>query len=209
MQKNLKKSENSEEKQKSRDRKKEYAFLLYPDSAIFDWLEIVKQLHQPFFAILHDKDINPDGTPKKAHYHVMVMFDNPRTEGTIKRINLMCGGNGHFEQLLSRRGYARYLCHMDNPEKYQYSPDSVMSFFGADYKKETMSETARKLHDDEIFCDIINFCRDNNILAYCHLVDYCILQKREWLPYIRGRNGQAIVSYIKSYCWFSERLRQK
>ena len=207
MRKNLKKSESFEKKPKKTEKtkKKEYAFLLYPDSAIFDWIEIVKQLQQPFFTILHDKDINPDGTPKKPHYHVMVMFDNPRTEGTIKRVNLMCGGNGHFEELLSRRGYARYLCHMDNPEKYQYDPESVMSFFGANYLKETMSETARRVRDDEIFCDIINFCRENRIIAYCHLVDYCIRSKKDWLPYIRGRNGQAIVSYIKSYCWYVER----
>lgn len=205
MQKNLEKSENPKEKQKNQDKKKEYAFLLYPDSAIFDWLEIVKQLQQPFFTILHDKDINPDGTPKKPHYHVMIMFDNPRTENTIKRINLMCGGNGHFEQLLSRRGYARYLCHMDNPEKYQYPKESVCAFYGADYAKETMSVAELKHLEDNTYCDIINFCKSHRVIAYYQLVDYCIEYKREWLPYIRGKNGQSIVYYIKSYYWYISR----
>lgn len=205
MQKNLKKSENSERTQKNQDKKREYAFLLYPDSAIFDWLEVVKQLQQPFFTILHDKDINPDGTPKKPHYHVMIMFDNPRAESTIKRINLMCGGNGHFEQLLSRRGYARYLCHMDNPEKYQYPRECVCAFYGADYSKETMSVAELKHLEDNTYCDIINFCKSNRIIAYYQLVDYCIEHKREWLPYIRGKNGQSVVYYIKSYYWYINR----
>ena len=199
MQKDLKRSENSENEQKSR--RKEYAFILYPDSCAANWLDIVKQLQQPFFAILHDKDVNPNGTPKKPHYHVMVMFDNPRTESMIKRVSRMCGGNGHFEPILSRRGYARYLCHLDNPEKYEYAPESILSFYGADYLKESMSVMQHKNLDDDVFCDIIKFCKDHCIVAYCELVDYCIEHKKEWLPYLRGRNGQSIVGYIKSFYW--------
>ena len=199
MQNNLKRSENFEKKQGSKRR--EYAFLLYPDSCVADWLGVIKQLQQPFFVILHDKDVNPDGTLKKPHYHVMILFNNPRAEGTIRQINLRCGGNGHFEPILSRRGYVRYLCHLDNPEKHQYAPESILGFYGADYSKESMSVMQRKNLDDDVFCDIIKFCKDHCIVAYCELVDYCIEHKKEWLPYLRGRNGQSIVSYIKSFYW--------
>ena len=199
MQNNLKRSENFEKKQGSKRR--EYAFLLYPDSCVADCLGVIKQLQQPFFVILHDKDVNPDGTLKKPHYHVMILFNNPRAEGTIRQINLRCGGNGHFEPILSRRGYVRYLCHLDNPEKHKYAPESILGFYGADYSKESMSVMQRKNLDDDVFCDIIKFCKDHCIVAYCELVDYCIEHKKEWLPYLRGRNGQSIVSYIKSFYW--------
>ena len=200
MQDNLEKPENLGRERNSKRR--EYAFLLYPDSCVPDWLEIMKQLQQPFFVILHDKDMEPNGALKKPHYHVMIMFGNPRVESTVKRINLMCGGNGHFEQILSRRGYARYLCHLDNPEKYQYTPEAVRAFYGADYSKEAMSVMQRRNLDDDMFYDIIEFCKDNHVIAYYQLMDYCMKHKREWIPLLRGRNGQAIVNYIKSYHWF-------
>lgn len=199
MQNNLKRSENFEKKQGGKRR--EYAFLLYPDSCVADWLGVIKQLQQPFFVILHDKDVNSDGTLKKPHYHVMILFNNPRAEGTIRQINLRCGGNGHFEPILSRRGYVRYLCHLDNPEKHKYAPESILGFYGADYSKESMSVMQHKNLDDDVFCDIIKFCKDHCIVAYCELVDYCIEHKKEWLPHLRGRNGQSIVSYIKSFYW--------
>ena len=33
------------------------------------------------------------------------------------------------------RGYARYLCHLDNPEKAQYNISDVISLGGADYQE--------------------------------------------------------------------------
>ena len=41
----------------------------------------------------------------------------------------------HYEMVNSTRGYARYLCHMDNPEKAPYSKDDVVSLGGADYEE--------------------------------------------------------------------------
>lgn len=192
-------------KGEERDKEKEYAFLLYPESCAPDWIGIIKQLQQPFFVILHDRDVEPDGSPKKPHYHVMILFDNSRARSTARRVNLMCGGNGHFEQILSRRGYVRYLCHLDDPDKYQYAPEAVRAFCGADYSKESMSVMQRKNLDNDMFCDIVKFCKDNHVIAYYQLVDYCMEHKREWIPCLRGRNGQAVVNYIKSYYWFINR----
>ena len=55
-------------------KKRNWAFVLYPESAPADWKEQL-QLSGLMGAIspLHDKDINPTGGPKKAHYHVVLV----------------------------------------------------------------------------------------------------------------------------------------
>ena len=86
----------------------------------FDKLD---QLHvAALISPLHDKDTNPSGEPKKPHYHVLLMFEGVKDyETQVKPIFAEIGGVGR-EMVNSARGYARYLCHLDNPEKAQYEP---------------------------------------------------------------------------------------
>ena len=85
-----------------------------------------------FISPLHDKDTNPTGEPKKPHYHVLIMYDSVKTSEQAKELFALIGGVG-CEVVQSIRGYARYLCHLDNPEKFQYNIDDVKSLCGADY----------------------------------------------------------------------------
>ena len=58
------------EQKKKDERKRNYATLVYPDSAPENWQEILSELKVPvFISPLHDKDVNADGKPKKPHYH--------------------------------------------------------------------------------------------------------------------------------------------
>lgn len=55
-------------------------FILYQDNCYhMQMLDYFKVRNYDMCFILHDKDKNTDGTPKKAHYHLMVRFDTPRT----------------------------------------------------------------------------------------------------------------------------------
>ena len=48
-----------------------WTFIVYPDSAPDDWRDILDDLHIPWCeSPLHDKDQNPTGEQKKAHWHV-------------------------------------------------------------------------------------------------------------------------------------------
>ena len=70
----------SEKKSSGAGRTRNYATVVYPESASTDWLEKLSELHVPaFVSPLHDKDVNPTGESKKAHYHVMIMFDGVKT----------------------------------------------------------------------------------------------------------------------------------
>lgn len=191
--------EKTEKTKKKSIKFRDYAFLLYPESCNSDWLQILTQLQQPLFWILHDCDKNPDGSMKKPHYHVMIMFENPRSINSIEKIAIMCGGNGHLEQVVSRRGYARYLCHLDNPEKFQYDPEKhIHSLCGADYCKETISSAEAKMNKIIMITEILQFIDSNQIHIYADLIRYCANLRPDWLEILMSFSGQLIKDYIRS-----------
>lgn len=186
-------------------KKRSYAFILYPESCNPNFEEVLKNSGHNLFYILHDKDVNVgDGgecLPKKPHVHVMVMFNNPRSDKAVKELCLQCGGNGYLEDIASTKGYARYLTHKDEKYKYHYPDEDVVVVGSFEYSKmcATAEDKAAKL--DSMLVDIIRYCDENNIMAYCQLVDYCVAHQRDWLSVLRGRSGQLVSSYIKSKYW--------
>ena len=63
------------------------------------------------------------------------------------------GGVG-IETIKCARAYARYLCHLDNPEKAQYDMENVISCSGADYQ--TMINLATDKYS--AIGEMIEFC---------------------------------------------------
>ena len=115
-----------------RDRTRNFATVVYPESAPEDWMELLTQQFVPaFISPLHDQDLDPTGDPKKPHYHVIIKFDNVKTLTQAKEVVDVIGGVG-CEPVKSLRAYTRYLCHLDNPEKARYSMDDVRQLGGAD-----------------------------------------------------------------------------
>ena len=194
---------------KSVSKKREFAFVLYEESASKDWEQILSQLHQRVFWILHDKDVSSNGTPKKPHYHIMILFDNPRSPNTIQSLCSKCGGNGHLEELVSRRGYARYLCHMDDPDKHQYDTTEVHSLCGANYMLEIMSKAELKSNKLAMIAEIIQFCDDNVVFFYSDLIRYCIAHRSDWLEMLVSYNGHIIKDYIKSSAYKHDRMQRR
>lgn len=76
---------------------------------------------------LHDKDVSADGTIKKAHWHVVFRFNNPRWMLALARY---LGIETRFLfPCIDIRARIRYLIHLDNPEKFQYTRDELKSNF--------------------------------------------------------------------------------
>ena len=68
-------------------KKKYWAFVLYLESAPSNWKEILQLRGIPVcISPYHDKDVNPDGTPKKPHYHIILCFPNTTTYNNVKSI---------------------------------------------------------------------------------------------------------------------------
>ena len=146
-----------------------WACIVYPDSIPINWLEILQETGLAIsISPLHDKDVNPDGVPKKPHYHVLFCYDGPTTYNNVK--NLCEKINGTIpKKIESPRGMYRYFIHMDNPEKYQYDDRERIHMNGFDPKSLdglTRSEVIKMKRE------IVNIIEDNSITEYRDLIKY-------------------------------------
>ena len=178
-------------------RTRNYATVVYPDSAPAEWEQLLSEKFvSAFISPLHDKDVNPTGEPKKAHYHVVIMFDGPKTKEQATSIFDLIGGVG-CEVVQSIRGYSRYLCHLDNPEKYQYDPSLVRAIGGADYIG-TIGLVTDKY---KAIREMIEFCKEYNIYSYADLLDYCSLNRSDWFRVLCDNGTYVVKEYLVSRKW--------
>ena len=111
-----------------------WSFIVYPESVCDNWINDLTEKGCVFaVSPLHDKDINPTGELKKPHYHVLIQFDGPTTYKNVKENICDLIGATIPKNVISMRGYYRYLCHLDNPEKYQYDVNDIQTYGG--YKR--------------------------------------------------------------------------
>lgn len=124
-----------------------WSLIVYPDSAPANWIEQLQFTGLPFcISPLHDKDTNPDGEVKKAHWHVILCYGGPTTYNNVKKSIADKLNAASPKYLQSVKGMYRYFTHQDNPEKYQYDKKDIQCFGGFsidDYAEMTMSEEDR------------------------------------------------------------------
>lgn len=195
----------AEKNSSGKGRTRNYATVVYPDSAPDEWQEILSQQFVPaFISPLHDKDTNPTGEVKKPHYHVIIMFDSTKTKEQAQEIFTLINGVG-CEKVNSLRGYARYLCHMDNPEKYQYPQEDVRCLCGADYSSTIGLPTDKY----KAIGEMIDYCEDNNIVSYSDLLMYCRSEHFDWFRVLCDNGTVVVREYLKSRLWTLEHGHDK
>lgn len=177
------------------DKGKYFAGVIYPESLPTDWRDQIQKTGLPcVISPLHDHDLNPDGTLKKPHYHIIFVFPNSTTYNNAKKIMDMLGQPA--PQILSSiKGYYRYLTHKDNPEKYQYSEDDITLINGfsiLDYTELTHREV------EVLKRDIIKIIRDNDIIEYSDLINLLIDNEYFDLSDIASNNTIFFNNYISS-----------
>lgn len=149
-------------------KKRNWAFVAYPESLPKDWKEqLQKSGVQCAISPLHDKDFNADGTPKKPHYHIILVYGSPTTYNNVKSFTNGTLGQSIPQPLEQVRGYHRYLTHEDNPEKAQYSKSEIQYINGfdiRDFVEMTKSEV------NKYKCEILDFIADNGICEYADLL---------------------------------------
>lgn len=171
------------------NRTRNWATIVYPESAPCDWLDKLADVKVPaLVSPLHNRDVNANGEVKKDHYHVMLMFQSVKSQPQVKVIVASFGGVG-TEYVQSQRGYARYLCHLDNPEKAQYEPKDVKQLCGAMAYSELVSSEADK---KSMVKQMLAFCRDNGIYEFCDLAYYAMDEREDWYE-VLASNPMAFV----------------
>ena len=152
-------------------KKRNWGFVLYPESAPSDWIDSLK-IKGITFAVspLHDKDVNPTGEKKKEHYHVILSFGSPTTFNNVKAITDELNQPIPIS-LESVRGYFRYFTHKDNPEKYQYDEKEIKLFNGFD-----VTDVLNNFEVYQFLKEIQLLILENDITEYSDLLDYLMEQ---------------------------------
>lgn len=182
---------------KNSDRRRDFATILYPDSAPSNFLEIIEAWHiSCFLSPLHDRDHDANGEVKKPHYHLMVMYSAPHSLNQVKALFSQVNGVGILE-VYDKRDYARYLCHLDSYNKAQYSPQDVRSFGSVDYNSVIDLPSSKY----STIYDMTKFIRKNKCYSFADLLDYSAENCPEWFRSLCDRSTLVITQYMKTLAW--------
>lgn len=191
-------------KEKSAEmRSRIFATVVYPESAPEDWLERLEQSHvAAMVSPIHDRDTLPTGEVKKAHYHVLWRYAGVKSIAQAQEIVTMIGGAGAVEVVADYRGYSRYLCHLDSPDKAQYAPEDVRSFGGADWAEVALSEAERT---DVLLDEIEDWIDETGCVSYVALCRYARRQRPDWTRCVRTHTVH-LSALIRSAYWEAQQL---
>lgn len=177
-------------------KKRNWAFVLYPESAPENWKELLQQTGLGIaISPLHNKDINPTGETKKAHYHIILTYDGPTTYNNVRSLTELLG-QPIPQPLEQVRGYYRYLTHKDNPEKAQYDEKDIITYNGfniQDFVELTSSEVMA------IKKQLQSFIRDNHITEYSLLMDLLLDNEMSSMYEVASNHTYFLDKYITSY----------
>lgn len=181
-------------------RNRNFACVVYPESAPEGWKDTLSRFCvSGFISPLHDKDVNPTGEPKKPHYHVMLMFPGKKSKPQVEEIFSKIGGVG-CEVVGSARGYGRYLCHLDNPEKVQYAPTDVTNIAGADYLG--LIGTSSDKH--VAISEMQQFCDRYDVNSFYLLCNYADAHRSDWARVLHDTSAIFMREWLKSRQWSRE-----
>lgn len=182
-------------KNKTPSRTRNWTFVVYPESAPENWRDILNEYHIEWVeSPIHDKDLNATGEPKKAHIHILLLFQGVKTYEQI--LTLIEPLNCTIPQVCqSTKALVRYFAHLDNPGKYQYNPFEIIAHGGVDLQdllKPSASERANVLKE------IFTYIADNDVTEFSDLIDYCIKNNEEWFYVISTSSTYILTQYIRS-----------
>lgn len=184
----------------------------YPESEADNLRELLTNEGVPtFISPVHDRDVNGDGTPKKPHRHYLFLYDNPTSYEVAKAVADVIGAvmppknpkpGAPKPYAVVVRTAARYLCHLDNPEKAQYDPNDVVcvNCTLSDY-----FELINNAGDDLDELDkIYDFIDETGIVSYPALCRYVRQERPDWRRLVYRTFASAISRYVKGCAWEKE-----
>lgn len=207
------------------DRQRVWAFIAYPESAPEDWLCRLADSHVPAaVSPLHDRDLMfdhkevfPDKTKndiklmkyseiksvleekgilkyKKAHYHVILNYSGVKSYDQVCSVSQYVAGTNPIA-LDEIGGYARYLIHEDDPDKFHYYKQDVICLSGFDYEAYFEMPKSKAI---QYLREISFFILDKDIREFADLHDYCLTQKPDWYIVLMSCYTNSIKEVLKS-----------
>jgi hypothetical protein len=186
----------NEKKNKNDERTRNWTFVVYPESAPENWRDIISDLFSPWVeSPLHDRCVNEDGTPKKPHWHVAMFFKGKKSFDQMKILTDKL--NSPIPQKVGNAtGVVRYMAHMDNPEKAQYSPKDIVAYCGADIASYLKITKTNRL---EMIAQMMNFVEENRITSFRTLSNYAREYRYDdWFQLLCDNSSFVLSQHIKS-----------
>ena len=154
-------SKNSSGESYGKGRTRNWNFLIWIDSAPENWRDIIDEEHIEWFeSPLHEFDKNPDGSNKKPHWHITAKYESVKTFDQVKFLTDKL--HTTIPQICkSIKGSVRYMAHLDNPDKYQYSVADIKAHGGADLV-ELLRPTSSERY--QLIGEMMDYVRDQNIV---------------------------------------------
>lgn len=179
-------------------RSRGWACIVYPESAPEGWVDKLNEAHiQTLISPLHDKDKRGNGEPKKPHYHVLAMFDNPVGESSAKNYFGRIGIKAPPEKIDTIKGYARYLVHLDDHDKARYDEKGVVALAGASWAATALDEAEEV---NAILDEIEAWIDETGCVSYRTLCTYARAERTAWTRVIR-KNTIHLSALLKSIQW--------
>lgn len=164
---------------------------------------MTEDLARGYVSPLHDADVLPDGTTKKPHRHVMWSYPSPVTReraaedaerwGLVVQAHWPRPGDREAFRVASWQAAARYLCHLDNPDKHQYSMTNVISIGSASYADDALTQT-----DEDFVCaQIFEMMDEQHLDSFPRVVRAVRADHPEWMSLVLRTYVRAISEYAR------------
>lgn len=178
------------------DRTRNWTFVAYPESVPQNWRDILDEQHiQWIESPLHDRDLNADGETKKAHWHILVMFEGNKSFEQIKELTEQIHATIP-QKCASVKGLVRYMAHLDNPEKVQYDRGTIIGHGGVDVA-EYLRPTSSSRY--QLIGEMMDFVRDNDIVELEDLAYYARIERfDDWFPLLCDNSAYIMGEFIRS-----------
>lgn len=188
------KSSNASKAPKEEKRSRSWATIIYPESSPDFEQKIRALMLEGFISPLHTDIDEEKQLEKKPHRHFLMQFPSVKSYTQVKEICDQFGGAG-AECVSNTRAYARYLCHLDQPNKKQYDPAEVIPIGAEDYFNliEAPSTRYQVVRDMQAFCEshkheigyslarLMDYAAENNESWFRHLCDDCCYVMKAYL----------------------------
>lgn len=195
------------EKSKEKDtRTRNWTIVLYPESAPNNWRDIIDEWHIEWVeSPLHENDVNADGTNKKPHWHILLMFGGVKSyEQVMELVGIL--NCPIAKRVHNAKSLVRYMAHLDNPEKAQYNIKDIISHGGVDVLdllKPSSSERYTYIKE------MRNWCEENKITEFEDLFAYASEERfDDWFPLLCDSCCYVMTQFLKSKRHNPRRLAQ-
>lgn len=167
--------------------------ILWSDNPVhINALLFIRQNYKNFIYILHDKDVKEDGTPKKAHYHVLLYFENQKLLSTLK--NQLCLNDSDFYEIRSLSGQLRYLIHYDDEDKFQYD---IKDVYATNYMMTKFKQSISSIRSEsEEASYIIDFIYSPGVTSLLQITQFVL-------------DNDLYPCYRRNYSLFKDILKEK